>query len=139
MRLVTYCYSLVIGTINFDGFVSNQNVILMGPSFFYLSCMTSQKSNRLSNTSWKVKNVPQNVNFQACSRAPRLGAKGRPSRQPSMPGIEGGREGRPLAPKWVEVHRLGAKGRPSMPGIEGRREGRPLVPKRRRQDKKSFS
>lgn len=66
MRLVTYCYSLVIGTINSDGFVSNQNVILMGPSFFYLSCMTSQKSNRLSNTSWKVKNVPQNVNFQAC-------------------------------------------------------------------------
>lgn len=29
-----------------------------------------------------------------------------------------------------EVRRLGAKGRPSMPGIEGRCEGRPLVPKR---------
>ena len=28
-----------------------------------------------------------------------LGAKGRPSRWPSMPGIEGRREGRPLAPK----------------------------------------
>ena len=28
----------------------------------------------------------------------RLGAKGRPS----MPGIEGGREGCPLVPKWAE-------------------------------------
>ena len=31
----------------------------------------------------------------------------------------------------LSVHRLGAKGRPSMPGIEGRHEGRPLAPKRR--------
>ena len=29
----------------------------------------------------------------------RLGAKGRPSQWPSMPGINGRREGRPLAPK----------------------------------------
>ena len=31
----------------------------------------------------------------------RLGAKGRPSRRPSMPGIKGRHEGHPLAPKRV--------------------------------------
>ena len=32
-----------------------------------------------------------------------LGAKGRPSRRPSMPGIEGRREGRPLAPNEISI------------------------------------
>ena len=53
----------------------------------------------LSNKSWSRDLSEYNREFR------RLGAKGRPSRQPSILGIEGRHEGRPLAPKrgaWEE-------------------------------------